>query len=126
MKQIRGDLYILSSGYHILQAISCIGLKVPLLQFSSEKVNGEDLMNGPVSYLAPDHLPIIGLSGKYDNLLYNFGMTNTALISCQTAQERLAYQQTQANLVAAQAMHWLGLGPSVPTASHLCAKRLGL
>ena len=75
-KSLKGDVYVLNSGYHLLVSLSSIGLKAPLLQRSSENKSMENVFNGSVSHITPDWLPVVGRGGKYKNLIYNFGYTN--------------------------------------------------
>ena len=75
-KSLKGEIYILNQGIHILQIVSACVMKTPILQMSSSNYLNETLFNGNITHLAYDFCPVLGKSQKYHNLIYNFGVSN--------------------------------------------------
>lgn len=49
----------------------------------------ESILNGPRSLQAHDFCPVIGPSSKYENLIYNFGMTDALFDKDAADEEKL-------------------------------------
>lgn len=93
LKGIKGDLYIVNSGIHVLQMLSNVVIKTPVLQMSGSMFSGlkaamkdgqndsenkidheETYLNGKVFHLASDYMPVVGVSAIKNNLIMNFGV----------------------------------------------------
>lgn len=120
LKSIKGDIYVLNSGMHILQILSALAIKAPVLQMSSGSGYGslppaftevDYQMNGRVAHLAADYCPIIGTCSSKTNFLVNFGMTDQIFSEMphdDIIKSRMALSCLNAKYVAALAVEQIG------------------